>query len=64
MSDWQEPAVMEDVRKPKITDKDIVGLKYFEKLLPLFARLHDVGCARDKAGNRELHFDEIGRAHV
>lgn len=41
-----------------ITDKDLSGFKYFEKLRPLFARLHDVGCVRDKAGNRELHYDE------
>ena len=33
------------------------GLKYLDKLLPLFERLHDVGCLRDKAGNRKLHFD-------
>jgi len=33
------------------------GLKYLDKLLPLFDRLHDVGCQRDKAGNRKLHFD-------
>ena len=44
--------------KRKITDKDITGLKYFEKLLPLFERLHEVGCDRDTAGNRDLHFDE------
>ena len=44
--------------KPKITDSDITGLKYFEKLLPLFERLHEVGCDRDTAGNRDLHFDE------
>jgi hypothetical protein len=24
------------------------------------ARLHDAGCARDKAGNRQLHFDQYG----
>lgn len=41
-----------------ITDKDLAGFKYFEKLKPLFARLHDVGCVRDQAGNRELHYDE------
>ena len=23
----------------------------------MLARLHDAGCARDKAGNRDLHFD-------
>jgi hypothetical protein len=34
------------------------GLKYLDKLLPLLRELRDVGCARDKAGNRNLHFDE------
>jgi len=33
------------------------GLKYLDKLLPLFDRLHDIGCLRDRAGNRRLHFD-------
>ena len=47
-----------DNSKPEIRDKDITGLKYFEKLLPLFERLHEFGCERDKAGNRDLHFDE------
>ena len=42
----------------RLTEKDIVGLKYFDQLLPLFQRLHDDGCQRDKAGNRELHFDQ------
>src|SRR6516165_12638580 len=36
------------------------GLKYLDKLLPLFDRLHDVGCQRDRAGNRKLHFDHYG----
>lgn len=36
---------------------EIRGLKYFAKLLPLLQRLHEVGCDRDKAHNRELHFD-------
>ena len=36
---------------------NLQGLKYLDKLLPLFERLHDVGCQRDKAGNRQLHFD-------
>ena len=35
----------------------IQGLKYLDQLLPLFDRLHDVGCQRDRAGNRKLHFD-------
>ena len=33
------------------------GLKYLDKFLPLFDRLHDVGCRRDRARNRKLHFD-------
>ena len=36
----------------------MTGLKYFDKLAPLLVRLHDVGCGRDKAGNRKLHFDQ------
>ena len=31
----------------------------FEQLKPLLERLHEVGCERDKAGNRELHYDEF-----
>jgi hypothetical protein len=34
------------------------GLKYLDKLLPLLRELHNVGCARDRAGNRNLHLDE------
>ncbi len=30
----------------------VTGLKYFQCLVPLLGRLHDVGCARDTAGNR------------
>lgn len=44
--------------KPVIEASDIQGLKYFDKLKPLLARLHDIGTERDKAGNRELHMDE------
>jgi len=41
-----------------IREEDVQGLKYFRKLWPLFDRLHDVGCRRDKAGNRELFMDQ------
>jgi len=44
--------------KPKIKESDITGLKYFDQLAPLLARLHDDACPRDKAGNRQLHFDQ------
>jgi hypothetical protein len=42
----------------RITEADVVGLKYFDRLAPLLGRLRDVGCERDRAGNRELHFDQ------
>lgn len=41
----------------KIQEKDVRGLKYFDHLAPLLERLHDVGCERDRAGNRTLHYD-------
>jgi hypothetical protein len=40
-----------------IQEKDLTGLKYFDQLAPLLQRLHDVGCQRDRAGNRSLHYD-------
>ena len=49
---------MANKRRKEITAPEIQGLKYFDKLAPLLTRLHDDGCARDKAGNRELHFDQ------
>lgn len=45
-------------KKDQIESKDITGLKYFDKLGPMLERLHQDGCGRDKAGNRELHFDQ------
>ncbi|NBB96235.1 MAG: hypothetical protein GVY16_10925, partial [Planctomycetes bacterium] len=31
---------------------------YFKKFLPLLDHLHDHATARDKAGNRTLHYDQ------
>jgi Transposase DDE domain len=47
--------------KPKaepLKSRDIQGLKYLERLLPLLDQLHEVGCQRDRAGNRCLHYDQ------
>jgi hypothetical protein len=41
-------------RRRKVKESDVTGTKYLRKLLPLLERLHDDGCARDKAGNRRL----------
>jgi hypothetical protein len=54
---WQEATVARKQRD-KIDEKDITGLKYFDRLAPLLERLRDVGCQRDRAGNRELHYDQ------
>jgi len=54
----QEPADSPPTDKPKFNESDITGLKYFDKLAPLLERLHEDACERDKAGNRELHFDQ------
>jgi len=46
---------------PKTTsDKslELQGLKHLRRHLPLFEDLHDVGCQRDKAGNRSLFYDQ------
>lgn len=50
--------IMEQQEGSPIRERDVVGLKYFGKLWPLFERLHEVGCQRDKAGNRELFMDQ------
>lgn len=45
-------------KRQDVREEDVSGLKYFDKLAPLLRRLHEVGCQRDKAGNRDLHFDQ------
>jgi hypothetical protein len=45
-------------QSPEIAEKDLHGFKHFKLLLPVLEKLHDNACARDKAGNRVLHFDE------
>ena len=44
--------------RPKIRVQDIEGLKYFKLIDDLLESLHDVGTERDRAGNRELYFDQ------
>ena len=49
---------MAGTKRTEVREKDITGLKYFDKLQPLLARLHEVGCERDRADNRKLHMDQ------
>lgn len=46
--------------KPKLSEQDITGLKFFDQLAPLLQRLHDDACERDTANNRTLHYDQYG----
>lgn len=45
-------------RKEEIREEDLQGFKHFRWLMPVLEQLHDDACARDKAGNRKLHFDQ------
>jgi hypothetical protein len=38
--------------------RDLVGFKYVDRLVPMLERLHEIGCGRDRAGNRKLHYDQ------
>ena len=45
-------------KRDKIKERDLKGWKYFELINDLLKPLHNAGCARDKAGNRQLHMDQ------
>ena len=45
-------------RKEKIKEKDLQGFKHFKLLMPVLEGLHADACKRDKAGNRQLHYDQ------
>jgi hypothetical protein len=43
---------------PAIREEDLQGFKYFKQVRGLLEKLHDAGCARDRAHNRVLHMDQ------
>lgn len=43
---------------PALREKDVVCLGHLRRVLPLLEALHAVGRGRDRAGNRELFFDD------
>jgi Transposase DDE domain len=51
-------SAMAQRQRPEIAPGDVQGLKYFQILAPFLERLRDCQTARDRAGNRELHFDQ------
>lgn len=45
-------------RRPEVTPSGLQGFKYFRLVLPLLDRLKQIGTERDRAGNRQLFYDE------
>jgi Transposase DDE domain len=45
-------------RRRSLQPSDVEGLEYFDTLMPLLARLKDIGTERDRAGNRQLFYDQ------
>jgi len=43
---------------PPVTAQRLRGFKQLERVAGLLSKLHAVGCTRDRANNRELHFDD------
>jgi hypothetical protein len=41
-----------------VTAQDLQGFQYFRLLGPLFDHLHAAGTERDRAGNRQLFYDQ------
>ncbi len=50
---------MARAKRPEIIEKDLQGLKYFKRLVPLLEEIHDHATDRDRAGNRVLHYDHF-----
>jgi hypothetical protein len=51
------PAVTE-APPNKLRVDDLRGMKQLRRVAQLLSGLHEAGCDRDQAGNRELHFDD------
>ncbi len=45
-------------KRHEIAEQELQGLKYFQAISGLLEKLHEVGCQRDRAGNRLLHMDQ------
>jgi Transposase DDE domain len=50
--------VDDDTAPREVTRERLRGFKQLSRVAGLLRHLHDNGCARDRAGNRELHFDD------
>src|ERR1700689_1402607 len=49
---------MADPADRSISADQLHGMKQLRRVAGLLSHLHEAGCDRDQAGNRELHFDD------
>lgn len=49
---------MPEAAPPDLTVTDLRGMKRLRRVAGLLSFLHEAGCGRDRAGNRELHYDD------
>lgn len=45
-------------KRDKIKESQLAGFKYFKAIGGMLESLHEAGCQRDRAGNRQLHMDQ------
>lgn len=45
-------------KRHEIEEQELQGFKYLKAISGLLEKLHEVGCQRDRAGNRLLHMDQ------
>ena len=45
-------------KREKIKEQQLQGFKYFKAISGMLESLHEAGCQRDRAGNRQLHMDQ------
>jgi hypothetical protein len=55
---WHHARVADKTHDNPITADKLLGIKQLRKIAGLLQSLHNAGCDRDRAGNRELHFND------
>lgn len=45
-------------KRETIKEQQLQGFKYFKAISGMLESLHEAGCQRDRAGNRQLHMDQ------
>jgi hypothetical protein len=53
-----EERIMPRAKPAKLEESDVQGLRCLARLSGLLERLHGAGCERDRASQRELHYDQ------